>query len=86
MSRGLGDVYKRQEDAYALNDKAPAGNEYEQYYNEKIRPLFLEAAGYLEDAYAADPNNRDALKYLENVYYNLHDEKKLEYTTQRLNQ
>lgn len=80
--------YGRQlcEDAYALNDKAPAGNEYEQYYNEKIRPLFLEAAGYLEDAYAADPNNRDALKYLENVYYNLHDEKKLEYTTQRLNQ
>jgi len=80
--------YGRQicEDAYALNDQAPAGEEYEKYYNDKIRPLFLEAAGYLEDAYAADPNNRDALKYLENVYYNLHDEQKLEYTTQRLNQ
>ena len=46
--------------------------------------MLLEAAEYLEKAYAADNENLDALKYLENVYYNLKDEVNLEKTQQRL--
>jgi len=63
------------EEAYKLSDAAPtAPEEGEKYYNEKIVPLFKEAAEYLEKAWNIDNNNVDALRYLENVYYNLHDE------------
>lgn len=72
-------------EAYALGDQAPTNpEEYDAYYNEKIKPLFLEAAKYLEKAYEVNNENRDALKYLENVYYNLRDEENIEKTKDRL--
>lgn len=75
------------EDAYDLSDKSPSDpGEIEAYFNNTIKPVLLEAADYLEKAYTADPENIDVLKYLENVYYNLKDEAKLEYTQQRINQ
>lgn len=64
------------EEAYKLSDSAPtAPAESEKFFNEKLVPLFKEAADYLERAWNIDNNNMDALRYLENVYYNLHDEK-----------
>lgn len=73
------------EDAYELSDKGPSDPALlDAYFNDKIRPVLLEAAEYLEKAYAADNENLDALKYLENVYYNLKDEVNLEKTQQRL--
>lgn len=63
------------EEAYALSDSAPTSPaESEKFYNEKLVPLFKQAADYLERAWNIDNNNTDALQYLENVYYNLHDE------------
>lgn len=79
--------YGRQicEDAYALGDSAPTNpEEYEVYYAEKIKPLFIEASTILEKAFEIDSENSDILKYLENVYYNLRDEEKMEYTKTRL--
>ncbi len=79
--------YGRQicEDAYALGDSAPTSpEEYDAYYAEKIKPLFVEAATILEKAFEIDSENSDILKYLENVYYNLRDEEKMEYTKTRL--
>lgn len=38
----------------------------------------------LENAYTADPDNTDVLKYLENVYYNLGDEAKLNDVRKRM--
>jgi hypothetical protein len=38
----------------------------------------------LENAYNVNEDNTDALRYLENVYYNLKDEKKLEDVQKRL--
>ena len=71
--------------AYAVSDAAPADPKAsEAYYNEKIKPLFLQAVEVLENAYNVNlndpnqPSNHDILKYLENAYYNLHDEKMLE--------
>jgi tetratricopeptide (TPR) repeat protein len=73
------------EDAYALSDQAPVNpKEAENYFNTKIRPVFVEAADYLENAYNVNEDNTDALRYLENVYYNLKDEKKLEDVQKRL--
>ncbi|MDE6197627.1 MAG: hypothetical protein K2F91_07160, partial [Muribaculaceae bacterium] len=72
--------YGRQicEEAYALSDAAPTKqDEYTEYFNSKIKPLFVQAAEILENAYNLDPDNGDVLKYLENVYYNLNDEKML---------
>ena len=66
------------EEAYDLSDKAPADiNENVKYYNEQIKPLFEAAIPYLEKAFELDSENRNALNYLENVYYNLQDEKNL---------
>lgn len=74
-------------EAYALSDAAPAtmsSAESQKYFDEKIKPLFEEAAGYLEKAWELDNNNTEALRYLENVYYNLHDEAKQEEVNQRM--
>lgn len=74
------------EEAYALSDKAPINlAESEKYYNEKIVPVFKEAATYLERAYELDNDNYDALQYLDNVYYNLHDEAKKADVQERMN-
>lgn len=73
------------EEAYKLSDTAPTSPaESEKFYNEQIVPLFREAAEYLENAWNIDNNNTDALRYLENVYYNLHDDAKLNDVQQRL--
>lgn len=47
--------------------------EYNKYHYETLRPLLLEAAGYLEKAYALDNELTDPLRYLKNVYYVLND-------------
>ena len=47
-------------------------------------PLFKEAADYLEKAWNIDNNNTDALRYLENVYYNLHDDAMLKDVESRM--
>ncbi len=73
------------EEAYALGEVAPTSPaESEVFFNEKIKPLFIEAADYLERAYNVDNNNTDALRYLENAYYNLKDEAKLQDVQNRL--
>lgn len=79
--------YGRQlcEEAFALGDAAPTKqDEYTVYFNEKIKPLFLQAADVLEEAYNLNPDNTDVLKYLENVYYNLNDEAKLNDVKKRM--
>ena len=79
--------YGRQicEEAYKLSDNAPSRqDEYNVYYSEKIKPLFEQAATILEQAYQLDPDNSDVLKFLENVYYNLNDEKMLNDVKKRM--
>ena len=79
--------YGRQlcESAYALNDAAPTSQrEYEAYKAEKIVPLFQQAVDILEKAYTVNPGNTDVLKYVENVYYNLGDEAKLNDVRKRM--
>ncbi len=74
------------EEAYAISDQAPTNPaESEVFYNEKIKPLFKEASQYLERAWEADNDNVDALRYLENVYYNLQDETMMKDVEQRKN-
>ena len=65
------------QEAYKLSDEAPtSAAEYQAYFDSKIKPLFIEATKYLEKAYTIDPENSgEALRYLDNIYYNLHDEK-----------
>lgn len=68
------------EKAYALSDAASnvSQAEYNKLLETEINPLFREAAGHLEAAYSIDPDNgSDAIRYLRNVYYNLHDEENL---------
>lgn len=65
------------EKAYAINDASStvSQEEYMKVRDEQIFPLFKEATIYLEKAYELDPDNqKDALRYLRNVYYNLGDE------------
>lgn len=65
--------------AYILSDAAPSDfNEYEVYYNGKIKPLFEQAIPYLEKSVEINSENDGALNYLQNVYYNLKDEKNLD--------
>lgn len=67
------------EKAYAINDGAAnlSQDEYLKVRDEQIFPLLREASQYLEKAYELDENQRDALIYLRNVYYNLGDEANL---------
>lgn len=63
------------EQAYKLADEAPLNTaEYEVYYRDQIVPVFKEAAVYLERAWEVDNDYMEPLRYLENVYYNLHDD------------
>ncbi len=68
-------------EAYAINDGVQENEisqaEYTKLRTEKIDPLFREAVVYLEAALALDPENRDVITYLKNVYYNLGDEENL---------
>lgn len=79
--------YGRQvyEDACALIDNSPTRQEeFNEYYATKIKPVLEESAQILENAYSLDPDNTDILKYLENVYYSLNDEKMLDDVKKRL--
>lgn len=63
----------------AIIDAAPANlsvAETQKMFNDNVRPLFEEAATYLEKAYSLNPDNTGALRVLENIYYNLNDEAK----------
>ncbi|MGM9872903.1 MAG: tetratricopeptide repeat protein, partial [Muribaculaceae bacterium] len=74
------------EEAYALSDAAPTtADEYEAYFNEKIVPLFKEAADYLEKSWNINSENPEALRYLENIYYNLHDDAMMQDVENRKN-
>ncbi len=73
------------QEAYALSDAAPtSAAESQAYFDQKIRPLFQEAAEILEKAWQLDNDNMDALRYLDNIYYNLRDEKKQQEIKQRM--
>lgn len=67
--------------AYDMSDKAQSENmandAYVKLRDEKINPLFKEAAVHLERALEIDPSNTDARSFLRNVYYNLGDEENL---------
>lgn len=71
--------------AYTASDNAPSNaNEIDAYFNSTIAPLFNEASTYLEKAYDIDNDNLDALRLLENVYYNLRNEAMLKDVEKRL--
>lgn len=73
------------EEAYRVSDAAPTSPaEMAKYSEEKIKPLFVKAAEYLERAVSVNPDNYDALRYLENAYYNLNDEAKLQDVKSRM--
>lgn len=67
------------EKAYSISDGASnlSQDEYLKLRDEQIFPLLREASQYLEKAYELDENQRDALRYLRNIYYNLGDEANL---------
>lgn len=67
------------EKAYSISDGANnlSQDEYLKVRDEQIFPLLREASQYLEKAFELDENQRDALLYLRNVYYNLGDETNL---------
>ncbi len=75
------------EKAYAAADAAPTVEaQYVAYAEENILPLFRQAAVVLEHAYEVNPEGNDVtgiLNYLENIYYNLQDEAKLNDVKQR---
>ncbi|MBD5318005.1 MAG: tetratricopeptide repeat protein [Duncaniella sp.] len=61
---------------YDALDQAAANmsqQEYNKYNYEKMRPIILDAAKYLEKSYQLDNEQIDALRYLKNIYYVLND-------------
>lgn len=71
--------------AYQKADESPANPaEIDKYNTTVINPIFNEAVNYLEKAYDLDNNNLDALRYLENAYYNLKNEAMLKDVEKRL--
>lgn len=72
-------------EAYEASDKGPSdSNEIEAYFQSSVRPLLVESAEYLEKANAISPDELDPLKLLENVYYSLNDEAKLNDVQKRI--
>lgn len=68
------------EQAYTISDSSAnlSQAEYNKVRAEQIDPLLRQAAEQLEKAFELDEDNqRDALRYLRNVYYNLGDEANL---------
>lgn len=73
------------QDAYDASDRGPSdASLIEAYFNSNVRPLLEESAKYLEKANQLDPENAEPLKLLENVYYSLNDEAKLNDVQNRL--
>lgn len=66
-----------QSDALAENAGNLSESEYHALEAEKINPLRIEAAKWLEKAYALDDSQMDALRYLKGIYYVLKDETNL---------
>lgn len=74
-------------EASVLSDQAPASPaESAKYFNEKIKPVLLEAVKYLENSVDEEPadTRSDALRTLMNAYYALNDNANYEYTEKRL--
>ena len=68
------------EKAYSISDSSAelSQAEYNKVRAEQIDPLLRLAAEQLEKAFQLDEDNqRDALRYLRNVYYNLGDDENL---------
>lgn len=60
------------------NEKSPTGNrEYKEYFEKNIKPYYEQALPYMEKAYQLDSSNGDIKRALENLYYLLGDEAKL---------
>lgn len=73
------------DEAVKLGEQAPTRQEeYEVFFNEKIKPLFEQSATVIEGAYQLDPENMDALRYLEQIYYQINDGAKLEDVKRRM--
>lgn len=73
------------QDAYDASDKGPSdASQIDAYFKSTVKPLLEESAKYLEKANQIDPENPDPLKLLENVYYSLNDEAKLNDVQNRL--
>jgi tetratricopeptide (TPR) repeat protein len=53
---------------------------------EKVSTLFQQARPYVEKAYSLSPNNLNALKALEGIYYNLNEKEKSRQMRTRLNE
>lgn len=69
------------------NDEAPTDpSEYGRVKAQKVDPLMKEAAGYFEQAWQLNNENKDALNLLYQVYYLLNDEAQMKYTEDRLAQ
>ncbi len=69
------------------NDEAPTDPaEYGKVKAQKIDPIMKEAAGYFEQAWQLDNENKDALNLLYQVYYMLNDDAQMKYTEERLAQ
>jgi len=52
---------------------------------EKVSNLFREARPYVEKAYSLSPNNVNAMRALEGIYYNLNEKEKSEQIRSRIN-
>ncbi|MDE6368609.1 MAG: tetratricopeptide repeat protein, partial [Muribaculaceae bacterium] len=73
------------QDAYDASDKGPSdASLINAYFESTVKPILEESAKYLEKANQLDPENPDPLKLLENVYYSLNDEAKLNDVQNRL--
>lgn len=66
-----------QSDAMAEGAGTLSEAEYHKLESEKINPLRIEAAKWLEKAYALDDSQMDALRYLKGIYYVMKDEANL---------
>lgn len=64
----LADVLKSK--AVKLDEAAPQGREYNDYFNQNVIPLFVEATGLYEKSVALDPENaKQDLNSLRQLYY-----------------
>lgn len=68
-----------------ISDAAPAGAS-EAYFKANIAPAYLDAADMFEEVVKIDPENRNALQNLRNIYYQLRDNANYERVDALLNQ
>ena len=71
--------------AINIYDAAPTDNAaFNKVFNEDFSPVMAQAIEILEKAAAADQDDKEALKLLENAYYLMNDETKMNETKKRL--